>query len=203
MFIHVRRSRLAIPAEEALQRTRDQIVPMLKKQPGFRGYYGVIIGGGEEAATVTLYDDRSTAARANDAVRETVGSQQWISGESEDLHGRVVFGANTEVMPSGDAVVVVRAFSGVMGENAERAAMLRETLLPVIIRAPGLIVHYGFANDRAAGQVVAVSIFDTAEHALRSHEQVLATIDKHEKLKGAMPAPPQVTAGQVVVLGKP
>ena len=203
MFIHVRKSRLAIPAEEAVQRTRDQIVPMLKKQPGFRGYYGVILGGGEEAVTVTLYDDASTAARANDAVRETVGGQQWISGESAVLHGRVVFGANTEALPSGDAFVVIRAFSGVTGEIAGRAAMLREALLPVIIRAPGFIAHYGFANDRAAGQVVAVSIFDTEAHAMRSHEQVLATIDKHEKLKEAMPNPPQVTAGQVVVLGTP
>jgi heme-degrading monooxygenase HmoA len=170
VFIHIRKSRLAIPAEEAVERTRDQIVPMLKKQPGFRGYYGVIIGAGEEAVTVTLYDDASTAARANDAVRETVGGQQWISGESEVLHGRVVFGANTEALPSGDAFVVLRAFSGVTGEIAGRAAMLRETLLPVIIRAPGFIAHYGFANDRAAGQVVAVSIFDTEEHAMRSHE---------------------------------
>ena len=62
MFIHVRKSRLAIPAEEAIKKTRDQIVPMLKKQPGFRGYYGVILGGGKEAVTVTLYDDASTAA---------------------------------------------------------------------------------------------------------------------------------------------
>jgi hypothetical protein len=31
----------------------------------------------------------------------------------------------------------------------------------------------------------------------------LATIGQHEKLKEAMPNPPQVTAGQVVVLGKP
>ncbi len=203
MFIHVRKYRLAIPAGEAVQRTRDQIVPMLKKQPGFLGYYGVILGGGEEAVTVTLYDDASTAARANDAVRETVGGQTWISGESEVLHGRVVFGANTEAMPSGDAFVVLRAFSGVTGEIAGRAGMLRETLLPVIVRAPGFIAHYGFANDRAAGQVVAVSIFDTEEHALRSHDQVLATIGQHEKLKEAMPNPPQVTAGQVTVLGKP
>ena len=202
MFIHVRKSRLAIPAAEAVHRTRDQIVPMLKKRPGFLGYYGFIVEG-EEAVTVTLYDDASTAARANDAVRETVGGQTWISGESEVLHGRVVFGANTEVMPSGDAFVVVRAFSGVTGEIAGRAAMLREALLPVIVRAPGFIAHYGFVNDRAAGQVVAVSVFDTEEHAMRSHEQVLATIDKHEKLKEAMPDPPQVTAGQVVVLGKP
>jgi len=203
VFIHVRKSRLAIPAEEAVQRTRGQIVPMLKKQPGFRGYYGVIVGGGEEAVTVTLYDDASTAARANDAVREAVGGQTWIGGESEVLHGRVVFGANTEAMPSGDAFVVLRAFSGVTGEIAGRAAMLRETLLPVIVRAPGFIAHYGFANDRAAGQAVAVSIFDTGEHAMRSHEQVLAAIGQHEKLKQAMPNPPQVTAGQVVVLGKP
>ena len=203
MFIHVRKSRLAIPAEEAVQRTRGQIVPMLKKQPGFRGYYGVIVGGGEEAITVTLYDDASTAARANDAVRETVGGQTWIGGESEVLHGRVVFGANTEAMPTGDAFVVVRAFSGVTGEIAGRAGMLRETLLPVILRAPGFIAHYGFANDRAAGQVVAVSVFDTGEHAMRSHEQVLAAIGQHEKLKEAMPNAPQVTAGQVVVLGKP
>jgi heme-degrading monooxygenase HmoA len=203
VFIHVRKSRLAIPAEEAVQRTRDQIVPMLKKRPGFRGYYGVILGGGEEAVTVTLYDDASTAARANDAVREMVGGQKWISGESEVLHGRVVFGANTEAMPSGDAFVVLRAFSGVTGEIAGRAAMLREALLPVIVRTPGFIAHYGFANDRAAGQVVAVSVFDTEEHAMRSHEQVLATIDRPEKLKEAMPDPPQVTAGPVIVLGKP
>ena len=44
MFIHVRKSRLAIPAEEAVKKTRDQIVPMLKTQPGFRGYYGIVIG---------------------------------------------------------------------------------------------------------------------------------------------------------------
>jgi heme-degrading monooxygenase HmoA len=203
VFIHVRKSRLAIPAEEAVKRTRDQIVPMLKKQPGFRGYYGAVIGGGEEALTINLYDDASTAARANDAVRETVGSQKWISGESEVLHGRVAFGANTEAMPSGDAFVVLRAFSGVTGGDADRAATLRETVLPVIVRAPGFIAHYGFANDRAAGQVVAVSIFDTEEHAMRSHGQGLATIDQHEKLKGAMPNPPEVTAGQVTVLGKP
>jgi hypothetical protein len=91
VFTHVRKSRLAIPAGEAVQRTCDQIVPMLKKQPGFLGYYGFVEG--EEAVATTLCD-APTAARANDAVRETVGRQEWISGESEVLHGRVVFGAN-------------------------------------------------------------------------------------------------------------
>jgi heme-degrading monooxygenase HmoA len=203
MFIHIRKSQLAISAEEAVKRTRDQIVPMLRKQPGFRGYFGSIIRDGKEAITVTLYDDASTAARANDAVRETVGSQKWISGESEVLHGRLVLGANMEAVPPDDAFFVIRTFDGVKGEDVDRATLVRNILMPLITQAPGFIAHYGFTNDRTAGQAIALSIFDTEEHAMQSHDQVLAMIDQDRKLKEAMPHPPQVTAGRVIVLAKP
>jgi hypothetical protein len=203
VFIHIRKSQLAIPAEEAVKRTRDQIVPMLKKQPGFRGYYGSIISDGKEAITITLYDDASTAARANDAVRETVGSQKWISGDSEVLHGRVGLGANMEALPPDNAFVVIRVFNGVKGEDADRTTLVREIIMPVITQAPGFVGHYGFTNDRVAGQAVALSIFDTKEHAMQSHDQVMAAINQNSNLKAAMPNPPQVTVGQVIVLGKP
>jgi heme-degrading monooxygenase HmoA len=203
MFIHIRKSQLSIPAEEAVKRTRDQIVPMLRKQPGFRGYFGSIIRDGKEAITVTLYDDASTAGRANDAVRETVGSQRWISGDSEVLHGRVVLGANMEAVPPDDAFFVIRAFDGVKGEDVDRATLVRDILMPLITQAPGFIAHYGFTNDRITGQAVALSIFDTEEHAMRSHDQVSAMIDQDSKLKQVMPKRPQVTAGRVIVLAKP
>ena len=203
MFIHVRKSQLAIPAEEAVKRTRDLIIPMLRKQPGFRGYFGSILRDGREAVTVTLYDDASTAARANDAVRETVGGQTWISGDSEVSHGRVVLGANMGAVPPDGAFVVIRAFDGVKGGDVDRATLVREIMMPIITQAPGFVAHYGFTNDRTPGQAVALSVFGAEEDAMRSHDQVLAAIDRNDKLKEAMPNPPRVTAGPVTVLAMP
>ena len=70
MYAAIRRYELGNGSPEDLARVVDEgLVPALKAEPGFIGYYAVASGvspvGGEEVVSVTFFDDEATAARSN------------------------------------------------------------------------------------------------------------------------------------------
>ena len=57
---------------------RDGLVPLLKSAPGFKGYCAFPSEDGH-VVSVTVFDDRGTATRANEQVRE------WVVSNLKDL----------------------------------------------------------------------------------------------------------------------
>ena len=177
---------------------RDGLVPLLRQAPGFRSYCALASEDGH-LVSVSAFDDRSTADAANDKMREWVAANmrdalpeppEVLAGEvRRELSGQAQGGAE-------GAYVVIRQYDGV--RSIERlTALADEHVLPVIRQAPGLCGHYTFTSGQEQGRVVAVSVFEGRENAMRVSEQVVGIM--REKARELAREPPRVTAGKAVV----
>jgi hypothetical protein len=71
-----------------------------------------------------------------------------------------------------------------------------ETLLPSLDQLPGFSGYY--LIEAGNGVVSSIGFFDTAEHADQS-SHVASEWVREQKLETALPNPPKITTGQVVV----
>ena len=180
-------------------RVRDGLVPLLRQAPGFRSYCCFASEDGH-LVSVSAFDDRPTAEAANAKVREWVTSnlRDALPDPPEVLAGEV----RREVQGQGrggaeGAYVVIRQYDGV--RSIEQLTALADAhVLPVIRQAPGLWGHYTFTSGQDQGRVVAVSVFEGRENAMRVGEQVVGIM--RERAKEVAPEPPRVTAGEAVVV---
>jgi hypothetical protein len=178
---------------------RDGLVPLLRQAPGFRSYCCFASEDGH-ILSVSAFDDRPTAEAANAKVREWVRAnlRDALPDPPEVLAGEV----RREVQGQGrggaeGAYVVISQYDGV--RSIERlTALADEHVLPVIRRAPGLWGHYAFTSGQDQGRVVAVSVFEGRENAVRVSERVVGIM--RERAKEVAPEPPRVTAGEAVVV---
>ena len=178
---------------------RDGLVPLLRQAPGFRSYCALASEDGH-LVSVSAFDDRSNADAANDKAREWVAANmrdalpdppEVLAGEvRRELTGQAQSGAE-------GGYVAIRQYDGV--RSIERlSALADEHVLPVIRQAPGLRRHYTLTSGQEYGQVVAVSVFDTRENAMRVSDQVVGIM--RERAKELAPNPPRVTAGKAAVV---
>jgi hypothetical protein len=178
---------------------RDGLVPLLRQAPGFRSYCCFASEDGH-ILSVSAFDDRPTAEAANAKAREWVGAnlRDALPDPPEVLAGEV----RREVQGQGrgaaeGAYVVVREYGGVCSIE-QLTALADEHVLPVIRRAPGLWRHYAFTSAQDQGRVVAVSVFEGRENAMRVGERVVGIM--RARAKEVAPEPPRVTAGEAVVV---
>ena len=179
-------------------RVRDGLVPILRQAPGFRSYCALASEDGH-LVSVSVFDDQPTAEAANAKVRGWVAAnlRDALPDPPEVLAGEV----RREVRGQGQggaegAYVVIRQYDGV--RSIERLSTLAdEHVLPVIRQAPGLRRHYTLTSGGEYGQVIAVSVFDTRENAMRVSDQVVGIM--RERAKDVAPNPPRITAGKAVV----
>ncbi len=179
-------------------RVRDGLVPLLRQAPGFRSYCALASEDGH-LVSVSAFDDRPTAEAANAEVREWVAANlrdalpdppEVLAGEvRRELSGQARGGAE-------GGYVVVREYDGVRSIG-RLTALADEHVLPVIRQAPGLRGHRTFTSGRDEGRVVAVSVFDGREEAMRVSDRVVGIM--REMAKDIAPDPPRVTAGEAVV----
>ena len=91
MYIVIRKFNQTRSVREAARRAETGIGEILKKSPGFRGYY-VFDAGDGVAGSVTLFDTQRAAAEANEKalvwIRESL--IDFIAGEPEVLAGEVL-----------------------------------------------------------------------------------------------------------------
>jgi hypothetical protein len=71
-----------------------------------------------------------------------------------------------------------------------------ETLVPLLTDLPGFSGYY--LIEAGNGVVSSIGFFDTPEHADQS-DVVASNWVREQKLEGALPNPPKVTSGKVVV----
>lgn len=179
-------------------RVRDGLVPLLKGAPGFRSYHAFASEDGH-LVSVSIFDDRPTAEAANAKARGWVASNlhDALPDPPEVLAGEVRRELSGQAQGGAEGMyVVIREYDGVRA--IERlTALADEHVLPVIREAPGLRRHCTFTGGEDRGRVVAVSVFDTRDDAMRVSDRVLGMM--REKAKGLAPDPPRVTSGEAVV----
>ena len=206
MYVVIRRTGLATGAAgEAARRARDHIVPLVQGRPGFRGYCGFVTDQGDAAYAISVFADRETAMDAHRRVRD------WIEAHMRDLMpeapevvaGETVFhevshpqAQQKDSQPS--LHVVIRTYSGITGQTETMHSTVSEHVLPAIRRAPGFRGFYAFRDEAEPTRAVSVTLFETRQAAMESHEQVMAIM--REQLGEMAYRPPRVVAGEAVVL---
>ena len=94
--------------------------------------------------------------------------------------------------------VVIRNYEGITGQTETMHSAVSGHALPVITGSPGFRGFYAFRDEADPNRAVSVTLFDTREDAMRSHEQVVGIM--RERLGEMAYRPPRVTMGETVVL---
>ena len=68
MYIAIRKYRAAGSALEVEEAVRRELVPVLRQDPGFKGFY-MIDGDDNTIASVSIFDSEAAARRSNDQAK--------------------------------------------------------------------------------------------------------------------------------------
>lgn len=205
MYVVIRRTKLSGPADKAVQRTRDHIVPLVEGRPGFRGYCAFIAEQGDAAYSVSVFDDRDTAMDAHERVRLWIDANMrdlMMPEEPEVVAGETVFASIAhprEQRKDGQRpLFVVRTYRGLSGQTETMHSLVSQHTLPAITDAPGFRGFYAFRDEADPDRAVSVTLFDARKEALHSHERVIGTM--RERLGEMAYRPPRATMGETVVM---
>ncbi len=177
---------------------RDGFVPLLRRTPGFKGYFAF---GSEDGhvLSVTIFDDTQSAMRADDRVREGVVSnlRDLLPNPPEVMSGEALLHEVSKVQRDGGPgmFATIRMFEGV-GPREEVLPLVREHVFLTITGAPGFRGYYAFLDEADTSRGVSASLFDTREHAMKANAWVVSVMRERR----IAPDPPTVMAGQVVIV---
>jgi heme-degrading monooxygenase HmoA len=193
--------------EVAFRKVEAGLVPMLKARPGFRSYCALLNEEGE-GVSVTAFDDRESAARANE---EVFG---WVEANLRDLlpdPPEVIAGAcglaeaaperggGHGQRPPQPPYVVVREFADLGPPEGMREAA-RRLALPLIAGSPGFRSVCLFRDEREPSRAAMVALFDTRADALRAHERSMRALREAVATAGGVAwPPPRVGVGRAIV----
>ena len=188
--------------EIVARRVEEGLVPTLKAQPGFRCYCAFVSEDGD-GVSVTVFDEREQATRANEQVRgwgranlrdllpdrpEVFAGECGIAEVSPDRHA----GRGRRQPP----YVAVREFTE-LGPAEETRRIVRRHALAAITGSPGFQAVYVFRDAREPSRAASVALFDTRADTLRSHERLLRVL--REEAGGAAPPSLRATTGRAIV----
>jgi hypothetical protein len=176
---------------------REGFVPLLRRAPGFKGYCAFASEDGH-AVSLTVFDGRRTAMRADDRVREWVVSslRDLLPNPPEVLAGEALLHEVSWPQSGGPGMhVTILSYHGV-GPKEAVLPMVREHIFPVVTGAPGFRGHYTFLDERDASRGVSASLFDTREHAMEANRWVLEAVRE----KRIAPNPPSVMTGTTAIV---
>ena len=204
MYVELAQAPLTGTPDQAVQRIRDHLVPLLQGRPGFKGYCAFAAADATLHA-VTIFDDAANAEGARERAAE------WAATHMADLlaaaptraGGHAVFhevadAAEQQKDRHHPLFAVVRTYHGLPGQaEAAHSATSRDTV-PAIEHAPGFRGFYAFRDEANPNRAISVTLFDTKDHALAAHEAVLAiTRDRLGEMDYELPA---VAMGETLVL---
>ena len=190
--------------EVVFRKAEAGLVPMLKARPGFRSYCALLNEEGE-GVSVTAFDGREQAIRANEQVFG------WVEANLRDLlpdPPEVVAGecGLAEAAPERGAshdrrqppYVVVREFADLGPAEGTREAA-RRLALPLVTGSPGFRSACLFRDEREPSRAAMVALFDTRADALRAHERSMRALREAAAAGGADWPPPRVGVGRAIV----
>ena len=205
MYVVIRRTKLTGPPDEAARRTRDHIVPLVEGRPGFRGYCAFLAEQGDAAYSISVFDDKDTAMDAHQRVRQWVEAnmRDLMSEQPEVVAGETVFDSIAHPQEQTkdrqrSLFVVLRTYRGLPGQAETMHSALSRHVLPAVTDAPGFRGLYAFRDEADPDRAVSVSLFNSREDAVGSHERVVGIL--RGDLGEMAYASPEVTMGETVVL---
>jgi hypothetical protein len=189
--------------EVVFRKVEAGLVPMLKARPGFRSYCALLNEEGE-GVSVTAFDEREQAVRANEQVFG------WVEANLRDLlpdAPEVIAGecGLAEAAPGRGAghdqrqppYVVVREFADLGPAEGTREAA-RRLALPLVTGSPGFRSVCLFRDEREPARAAMVALFDTRADALRAHERSMRML-REQPTGGVAWPPPRVGVGRAIV----
>jgi hypothetical protein len=188
----------AILIDGLVPSVRDGFVPLLRRTPGFKGYFAF---GSEDGhvLSVTIFGDAQSAMRADDRVREGVVSnlRDLLPSPPEVTAGDTLLHEVSKLQRDGGPAMfaTVRMHEGV-GPKEEVLPLVREHVFLTITGAPGFRGYYAFLDERDASHGVSVSLFDTRQHAMEANERVVSVM----RDRRIAPNPPSLMAGPTAVV---
>jgi heme-degrading monooxygenase HmoA len=205
LHVVIRRTGLTGSVAEAVRRTRDHLLPLIQGRPGFRGYCAFVAEMGDAAFSISLFDSREAALETHAQVLRWMAERMrdLMPEEPEVVAGETVFAEvarpqaqQQESQPP--LFVVIRSYEGITGQTETMHSVVSQHTLPAITGAPGFRGFYAFRDEERPNRAISVTLFDTREDAMRSHEQVVAIM--RERLGEMAYRPPRVVMGETAVL---
>ncbi len=176
----------------------DGFVPLLRRAAGFKGYCAFASEDGH-VVSVTIFDDRLSAERTDDWVREWVvpNLRDLLPSPPETTAGETLLHEVSNIQRDGGSAmfVTVRMYEGV-GPKEEVLPLVREHVFLTITGAPGFRGYYALLDERDASHGVSVSLFDTRQHAMEASERVVSVM----RDRRIAPNPPCLVAGPTAVV---
>ena len=200
MHVTLRRyTRLGAPRQQIVEAVDRGLVPLLKRQDGFRGYCA-FWSEENHAVSASLFEDQGTAEKANAQAREWVQQNASLLPEPpEAFSGPCRFHAlanSREQYGTGRPLyVMVQRFVGMPPLDQTRP-ISGEVLLPAITEAPGFRGVYMVRNEREPDRSAVVMLFDGKGDAERCHRRLINLMRQH--MPKALPEP--LIAGQTAIL---
>ena len=160
---------------EAVSLWTTNILPLVKKQPGFMG--ATLLGNRKtgDGLSVSYWESEAAMKQARPQVRPE--AQKTLANTG----GSIVEEDECEVAllerfkpPMAGAYARVTTVQGDPAHASEAISNFKETILPVIAKLPGARTAYFFVN-RQSGKVFAGSIWDT-EHDLQKADASIGTL---------------------------
>ena len=185
--------------EIVARRVEEGLVPTLKGQPGFRCYCAFVSANGE-GVSMTIFDERGQAARANEQVRGwgRANLHDLLPERPEVFAGECGIAAVSPGWRAGQGkrppIVAVREFDNLAEETRE---MIGRHGLPITTASPGFRAVYIFRNEREPSRGASMALFDTRENARRAHEPSAQAF--REQAGGVAPSPRWAGSGRAIV----
>ncbi|MBV9282230.1 MAG: hypothetical protein JOZ41_19285 [Chloroflexi bacterium] len=166
MYLRVARGAYRTGSKDELQRAMlGQLVPALKRQPGFQTYIGGLDRAAEEAIEVSLWEGKDGAGTTTAQPAQLASLVQF---EPAELYRIVIFPAGFPYPSTGGgATTYARLARGSydVANQDQLAKFVGQDLLPAIHDFPGTLGMVGGVQQRA-GKLVVLSLWETRETAL-------------------------------------
>ncbi|MBR0667331.1 hypothetical protein GXW71_23440 [Roseomonas hellenica] len=203
MYVNLRRYPRIGAGKDAIEHSaRNELLPELQKEPGFKGYCAFWDEGGA-GVSVSIFEDHEAAHRSTATARQWVmRHQDFFPERGEEFTGECfVHEVSRDLEPRAGEVrqspyVLIRMLDKVPGTQDTRAFVEQRTL-PMITRSPGFKGVYMVRNDREEGRAAVVTLFDSRPHAEACHARAV------ELLQEGLPAVTitRILQGESVILG--
>ena len=180
--------------------TREGFVPIIRQSEGFLAYY-VIYTDADALIAINVFETREQALASNEMAREFVVDHlaPLLPNPPQIVEGSVDIGFVEMLDGTGDSTysslhASVRIYDEFETDDIDEFVVtVEDGLLPQMRESDGFFGYYLMHDD--AGQLAAVSIFDSESSALASNEKARDFVA--ENLSAFLPNAPAITSGRV------
>jgi heme-degrading monooxygenase HmoA len=186
MYVNLRRYPKITAGKEAIERSvRDELLPQLQGQEGFRGYCAFWDEAGAGVSVSVFADQQAALSSTNTARQWVLRHHDFFPERGEEFSGECITHEVAQEQEQGAGgggqplYVLIRELENVPGTQDTRAFVQQRTL-PMITRSPGFRGVYMVRSDRNQSRAAVVTLFEDERQAVACHEKAVELL--HEGL---------------------